>query len=102
MSGYAGEAAGAFERSRACFEAIVVGLSTPDADGQTHAVLEDRLAGQGRELIGMLLQDHLDLRAMRERRSTLPGGPHAYCLVKGCHLDRHPNYILAAFMAFGT
>lgn len=68
MSGYADEVAGAFDRSRACFEQIVAGLARTDADGQTHAQLEERLAGQGRELTRLLLQDHLDLRAVREQR----------------------------------
>jgi hypothetical protein len=68
MSGYAEQAADAFGRSRGCFEQIVVGLAAADADGQTHAELEEHLAGEGRELIRLLLQDHLDLRAVREPR----------------------------------
>jgi hypothetical protein len=57
-----------FERSRACFEQIVVGLA---ADGRTHTELEERLAGEGRELIRQLLQDHLDLRTVREQRQRV-------------------------------
>lgn len=87
MSGYVGEAVAAFERSRACFEAVVEGLSTADAGGQTHAVLEDRLAGQGRELIRTLLQDHLDLRAVREQRQerVVAADGVAHTRVEGGH-----------------
>ena len=68
MSGYADAAVEGFERSRACFEQIVAGLAAAEADGQTHTELEERLAGEGRELLRQLLQDHLDLRAVRELR----------------------------------
>jgi hypothetical protein len=43
-------------------------LAGADADGLTHAQLEDRLAAEGRQLLRLLLQDHLDLRAVREAR----------------------------------
>ena len=46
MPGYADEAVEGFERSRACFEQIVVGLAAGEADGQTHTELEERLAGE--------------------------------------------------------
>jgi hypothetical protein len=71
MSGYADEAVEGFERSRACFEQIVVGLAAGEADGRTHTELEERLAGEGRELIRQLLQDHLDLRTVREQRQRV-------------------------------
>jgi hypothetical protein len=68
LSGYADAAVQGFERSRACFEQIVAGLAAAETDGQTHAELEERVAGEGRELLRELLQDHLDLRAVREQR----------------------------------
>jgi hypothetical protein len=69
MSGYADdESRQAFARSRACFEQIAAGLAAAEADEQDHARLEERLAGEGRELLRQLLQDHLDLRAVREQR----------------------------------
>ncbi len=68
MSGYAQESAGAFSRSNACFEAIVAELVAAETDRCSHAELEDRLAESGRELLRTLLQDHLDLRAVREHR----------------------------------
>ncbi|MPZ16098.1 MAG: ISKra4 family transposase, partial [Chloroflexi bacterium] len=69
MSGYAQEAVEGFERSRVRFEQIVAGLAAAEAGEQTHAQLEEHLAGEGRELLRQLLQDHLDLRAVRERRA---------------------------------
>jgi len=68
VSGYAVRTVGAFDRSRECFEGLVAGLAGVDADGLTHTGLEDRLAERGRELLRLLLQDHLDLRAAREER----------------------------------
>lgn len=66
--------AGAFDRSRECFERLVAGLAGSDADGLTHAELEDRLAARGRELLRLMLQDHVDLRAVREvRRDRVVG-----------------------------
>ncbi|MCA1700301.1 MAG: ISKra4 family transposase [Actinobacteria bacterium] len=44
-------------------------LRGSEAAGATHEELEARLETVGRELICQLLQDHLDLRAARERRS---------------------------------
>ncbi len=72
MSGYGGSPeavpAGAFERSEERFDRLRVGLSGAGTAGLTHADLEVWLAGRARELTRALLQDHLDLRAVRERR----------------------------------
>ncbi|MGW6412849.1 ISKra4 family transposase, partial [Streptomyces vinaceus] len=59
---------GAFERSRIRFEVIVSGLADPVTGAVTHAELEERITEEGRELMRSLLQDHLDLRAVREER----------------------------------
>ena len=50
----------------------------PDGDhmNMTHTDLADLLAGQGREVLRQLLQDRMELRALREkliRRSSTPG-----------------------------
>jgi hypothetical protein len=72
MPGYADEVAGAFDRSRARFEAIVAELAGPQTSGQTHAQLEDFLHnGAGRELLRTLMQDRLDLQAAREQRQQV-------------------------------
>lgn len=57
-----------FAVSRAGFEALAAWLGGAEADGLEHAELEHRLASDGRDLLRQLLQDHLDLRASRERR----------------------------------
>jgi hypothetical protein len=59
-----------FARSRAHFEEVIGFLDGGGASGLSHAELEDRLNTDGRELLRLLYQDHLDLRALRERRSA--------------------------------
>lgn len=59
---------GAFDRSASRFGAVVAELGSPLADVVSHAELEDWLERAGRELMRSLLQDHLELRAVRERR----------------------------------
>jgi hypothetical protein len=55
-----------FARSRALFEAEVRWLGDREAAGLEHGELEARLQVSVRELHRQLLQDHLDLRALRE------------------------------------
>jgi hypothetical protein len=50
------------------FEDVVAGLAHPECGELTHAQLEDQLTERSRELMRSLFQDHLDLRAARERR----------------------------------
>lgn len=59
---------GAFAGARECFEAVVGFLQREEASALDHAQLETRLKTQGRELLRRLYQDHLQLRAERERR----------------------------------
>ena len=58
--------------ARGKFDELVARLEMPVGDHMTHADLEDLLAGQGREVLRQLLQDRMELRALRERSST-PG-----------------------------
>ena len=60
--------ADAFERSRTEFLGLVEFLEDEAAGGLAHGELEDQLQDRGRELLRGLFQDHLDLRAVRERR----------------------------------
>jgi len=59
---------GAFVRSRSQFDHIVAFLDGDGAGALSHGELEDSLGAQGRELLRLLYQDHLDLRAEREPR----------------------------------
>jgi hypothetical protein len=69
MPGYGPEPEGArFAGARELFAGTVEWLSGPEAAGLTHAELEEQLGVRGRELLRRLHQDHLDLRAARERR----------------------------------
>ncbi|MDA8356229.1 MAG: ISKra4 family transposase [Actinomycetota bacterium] len=59
---------GAFSASDVIYGSVVDFLSGAEAEALTHNELETRLAACGRELLRQLFQDHLDLRASRERR----------------------------------
>jgi len=59
---------GLFTPARQRLESVVSWLAGPLAGGLDHGGLEERLAGDGRELARLLLQAHLDLRAAREER----------------------------------
>jgi hypothetical protein len=57
-----------FGASRECFTEVLGWLEGPEAAALSHAELEDSLDARGRELLRRMLQDHLSLRAMIERR----------------------------------
>jgi hypothetical protein len=59
-----------FSRSRDRFETVLAWLGGEEAGGLTHGELETRLSEDHRELFRLLVQDHLDLRALREARLT--------------------------------
>jgi hypothetical protein len=64
----------AFGAARGLFDALVEELGDPAADELTHAQLEERIATRGREVMRQMLQDHMDLRSIREpRRSQVTG-----------------------------
>ena len=63
-------AADAFDRSRVRFDGLVGLLAGGEAGGLAHFDLEARLEAEGRELLRQLFQDHLDLRAGRERAAV--------------------------------
>jgi hypothetical protein len=62
-----------FARSRICFESLAEDLAGGRAGEMTHDQLEELVGARGRELERQLLQDHLDLRAIREQKA-LPAG----------------------------
>ncbi|MFG1711024.1 ISKra4 family transposase [Nonomuraea sp. M3C6] len=63
----AGAGADAFAAARNTFNCLLGQLAGPQTMDLPHDRLEDMLAEQGRELLRLLLQAHLDLRADRER-----------------------------------
>ena len=63
-----GDGTEAFSRSRECFEDLVTVLADPQGGRLTHAAMEDQLTVLSRELVRVLHQDSLDLRAAREKR----------------------------------
>jgi|HubBroStandDraft_5_1064220.scaffolds.fasta_scaffold56420_1 hypothetical protein len=73
MSEYAPDAA--FARSREAFAQIEGWLDGAEAARLEHGVLEEDLEARGREVLRLLLQDHLDLRAAREQRQAGVTGP---------------------------
>ncbi|GGL41627.1 ISKra4 family transposase [Planomonospora parontospora] len=60
-----------FASAKDTFNCLIRQLADPAAAALSHDLLEDLVAEQGRELLRRLLQAHLDLRAMRERRAAL-------------------------------
>jgi hypothetical protein len=65
-----------FVRSISAFEMLIGTLSGSDASAWTHAELEEHLEMAGRDLLRLVLQDHLDLRAQQEEKQVRTGvGP---------------------------
>lgn len=58
----------AFTAAEACFATIQDWLDGADSSALDHGELETQLDTRGRELLRQLLQDHLELRAVREDR----------------------------------
>jgi hypothetical protein len=73
-----------FATSRNLFDLLLADLRAPAAGELTHAELEELCERRGREVMRQLLQDHLDLRAVRERQA-LAGAHPAGRLEKGHH-----------------
>jgi hypothetical protein len=66
--GEGGDVSVLFACSRASFEALAGTLAGAASGLLEHGELEDMIDRDGRELLRLLLQDHLDLRAAREAR----------------------------------
>jgi hypothetical protein len=66
-----------FEASKAMFAALAAELAGPAAAGLTACELEDLLDESGREVIRQLLQDHYDLRRIREEQQARENRAHA-------------------------
>lgn len=97
MSSYVvvGQAA-VFAESRQRFEEMVAWLSGPQTDRLSHAELEQRVDVAGREVLRQLMQDHFDLRAVREARLPAVAGVDA---VVRTHAER--DHVRALGTVFG-
>ena len=84
-----------FERSLERFCELTGWLGSEQAWGLEHSQLEARLAEDGRELIRVLLQDHLDLRAVCEQR--LDGVVGADATPRGNVEHGHERELLSVF-----
>ena len=73
MEAYAQAVDKPFSASRKKFEEIVTYMQTGTALGMRHEDLEQYVTRQGLELQRRLLQDHLDVRALAERRVAVMG-----------------------------
>lgn len=62
------EGTDAFAAARSNFEQMLCWLEGTESAALTHAELEDQVERRGREVQRLMLQDHLDLRALREER----------------------------------
>ena len=76
-----------FAASKSAFECLTLTLADPASAELAHHELEELLDVQGRELLRQLMQDHLDLRAVREAELAAAGQP-APVGADG-HLRRH-------------
>ena len=62
-----------FEQGRQCFELIVEYLDSADTCSMSHSELERELETKGRELMRLLLQEHLDRRGPGECEQAVVG-----------------------------
>jgi hypothetical protein len=62
-----------FAAARECFEDIVSWLDGDQSADLDHAELECQLDAKGRQMLLRLLQDHVELRALREQRLEVAG-----------------------------
>jgi hypothetical protein len=88
MQGYASETAEAgFASSYTRFDGLVAWLGGDRAAGMTHGELEERLHTEGLALLRQLLQDSLDLRAVREQRlvEVIDADGHRRGVAEGGH-----------------
>ncbi|MBG0814646.1 ISKra4 family transposase [Planomonospora sp. ID82291] len=72
-----------FASAKNTFNCLIGQLTGPATAALTHDVLEEMLVQQGRELLRLLLQAHLDLRAERERRAAVRSRHDAGAAVAG-------------------
>ena len=88
MQAYASETVeAAFAASSTRFDGLVAWLTGDQTAGMTHGELEERLHVEGLALLRQLLQDSLDLRAVREQRlvEVIDADGHRRGVAEGGH-----------------
>jgi hypothetical protein len=84
-----------FAASRALFDTTLGFLDGAQAAGLEHAELETELEAQGRQLLRQLMQDHLELRTLREQR--LPKVLDAQQVARGSVETGHTRALTTVF-----
>ena len=93
----------AFASSRAAFDTLTATLAGAEAGGWTHDQLEDHLETDGRELLRLLFQEHLDLRALREQHAVTQGASIPVVDADGaCHRKVEQGHVRHLATVFGT
>jgi hypothetical protein len=93
----------AFASSRAAFDALTATLASAQVGGWTHDQLEDHLETNGRELLRLLLQEHLDLRCLREQHAVTQGASVPVVDADGrCHRRVEQGHVRHLATVFGT
>jgi hypothetical protein len=93
----------AFASSRAAFDELTATLASAEAGGWTHDQLEGHLETNGRELLRLLLQEHLDLRCLREQQAVTQGASIPVEDADGtCHRKVEQGHVRHLATVFGT
>jgi hypothetical protein len=93
----------AFAGSRAAFDTLTATLASAQAGGWTHDQLEDHLETDGRELLRLLFQEHLDLRALREQHAVTQEASIPVVDADGtCHRKVEQGHVRHLATVFGT
>jgi hypothetical protein len=90
MPEYAAQAVEAFAQVRERFEEILGWLAGAEAGALEHGELEDQLGERGRELVRLMFQGQLDLRALREQRRQDVAGPEGAMRTRAENDHRRP------------
>ena len=97
------ESQDAFGAARAAFDALVATLGSAEAGGWTHDQVEEHLERNGREVLRLLLQEHLDPRALRERHAVAQGRISPVIDAGGIvHRNVEPGHTRHLATVFGT
>src|SRR4029450_11311109 len=93
----------AFCAARAAFEELTAALGGVEAGSWSHDRLEGYLEAHGREVLRLLLQDHLALRALREQQAAAQQRGIPLTDADGVsHRTVEPGHVRQLTTVFGT